>query len=74
MTDAVQRAQAILALALGVEVGSVDVSASSTNTEAWDSLAHMRLVMAVEQEIGRPLTPQEILSLDCIENLACLLP
>lgn len=37
------------------------------NTPGWDSLAHLRLLMAVEEEYGVSFSPDEIAELDSVE-------
>ena len=39
----------------------------------WDSLAHMRLILAIEARLGRQLDPREILSIDSPGALADIL-
>lgn len=56
-------ARSILAEALEVEVEEIDDGATIFTLEAWDSLAHMRLVAVLERELGRPLEAHEIVGL-----------
>ncbi|MEO1637678.1 MAG: acyl carrier protein [Pseudomonadota bacterium] len=56
-------AATLLAEALNVPSAEVDGSTSLSDTAAWDSLAHFRLVLAVEEKLGRKLDPVEIVSL-----------
>lgn len=53
----------ILAAGLELPESSIPENASLETMDAWDSLAHMRIVLAVEAEIGRPVTTEEILQL-----------
>jgi len=47
---------------------------SSPDTiEAWDSLQHLNLVLALEQEFGIQFTPEEIEQLLSVELIADLL-
>lgn len=43
------------------------------NPPEWDSLAHMRLVLALEEKSGRPLSPAQIVSLATLADLEALL-
>ncbi len=73
MTDAGDRAKTILAQALGLAPESVDDSLTSAGTPAWDSLAHMRIVAAIETERAAPLGVEEILSITRLSDIAALL-
>ncbi|MEM9288357.1 MAG: acyl carrier protein [Pseudomonadota bacterium] len=46
---------------------------SLLTTPAWDSLAHIRLVLAVEAHVGRQLTPDEIVSIVSLSDVHVLL-
>jgi acyl carrier protein len=41
--------------------------------ERWDSLAHMRLILALEQRVGRLLDPDETISIKSLDDVARLL-
>jgi len=56
-------ANAILAAALNLSEAEVDATTALATTEAWDSLAHFRLVLAIEEKLGRKLSPTEIVML-----------
>lgn len=53
----------IISEALSIPVGNIHEGLSVENCEKWDSLSHVRLVLAIENEIGRPLTVAEIIGL-----------
>lgn len=42
-------------------------------TKGWDSIAHMRLILALEEKIGRQLNPNEMLGLETLDDIAALL-
>jgi acyl carrier protein len=50
---------------LGVSIGDLSGDASSETIEAWDSLKHMGLMLALEQEFGIRFTDDQI-----VENLS----
>lgn len=66
-------AAALLAAALDLEPHSVDESMALESTEKWDSLAHLRLVLAIEDSLHRALRTEEVLSLTCFADVASLL-
>lgn len=41
--------------------------------ERWDSLAHLRLVLAIEEQIGRELDPDESIRIETLADIATLL-
>jgi len=43
--------------------------AAVETTPGWDSLAHFRLLMAVEEEFGVSFSPDEIDELDSVERI-----
>ena len=66
-------AKAILASALEVEVTEIPDDASLDSFEPWDSLAHMKLIMALEGEVGRTLDVEEILAIVDLKSLDALM-
>lgn len=68
-----EQARRLLAEVLGVDAGALDETASAETLEAWDSLAHMRLVLRLEEELGRQLTADEILEATSLPEVAVLL-
>jgi acyl carrier protein len=63
MTPLRARARQLLATALAVEPGRLADDAAIGRTEEWDSLAHMRLVAAIESELGRQISAETIVAL-----------
>lgn len=61
-----QKARALLAQALNVPETDVDSSTMIGVTRQWDSLAHMRLMLALEEELGCEL------EMDAVFNIASL--
>ncbi len=68
-----QTARQLLASALQVEPPQVEVEAAIGQTERWDSLAHMRLVLVLEEHLGRTLTTEEMLALESLADIAAFL-
>jgi acyl carrier protein len=50
-------ARGLLASAMEMDAADIPDDAAIGRLENWDSLAHMRLIMALEQHMGAPLTP-----------------
>jgi acyl carrier protein len=66
-------AKMLLAEALGLPVEAVPADACADDIDAWDSLAHMRLVLSLEARLGRQLAPEIILSITTLNEIAALL-
>ena len=65
----------VISKVLGVPVGKIANGFSQDTCEKWDSLHHLDLVIALEQEFGISFEPEEITELlslkaiqDCLEN------
>lgn len=67
------RARSLLSQALELPATAIGDDAAIGALEAWDSLAHLRLVQAVESEIGRALEPDAIYAIGSLADLAKLL-
>lgn len=48
---------------LGLAEETVDDATAPDNTTQWDSLAHLRLVMAVEEEFGITIPAEQIMDM-----------
>jgi len=70
--SALGEAKALLAQALGAPADIGD-DASIANTPAWDSLAHVRLMLAIEQRLGRALASDEAARIESVGDVAALL-
>jgi acyl carrier protein len=66
-------ATSIVADALGVSPQTVTPSTSLMSTVEWDSLAHFRIVLAVEEALKRSLNPLEITTLIDLASVKTLL-
>ena len=54
---------------LGVSSGNLDMTSVMDDIDEWDSLNHLRLVAAVEQEFSIRLDMDEIESIDSVQSL-----
>jgi len=73
VSDAIAEARAILAQALDVAADRVPADAAMTTVEAWDSLAHVRLIAALEARLGRQLAPEDAVAIGGVADIAALL-
>lgn len=67
------RARALLAEAFRIDPSLIPDGARLGDFEQWDSLGHARMLLAVEEAIGRPLDPDEAVTAESLEAVAALL-
>lgn len=73
MSDPTALARQILADALQVSQSDLGDAPAIGQIKSWDSLAHMRLVLALETHRDRPLDAMEIVSIGTLDDIAALL-
>ncbi len=59
----------IMADILDLDPSSIDGSTAKDNTASWDSLNHISLVLALEQEFAVAFDPSEMESMISFENI-----
>ena len=65
------RIKAVMAQIFNVEVSSISEASSPQEIERWDSLRHMQLILAIEDEFGVTFSDEDIpnlLTLRAIED------
>lgn len=69
------RAQAtrLLAEALMLEAQDVGDDTALGHTAQWDSMAHLRLVLALEAQLGRTLSPEDVVAIADFASVVDLL-
>ncbi len=67
------RVRGIVADVFGLPMEQVRADSSPDNIETWDSLQHLNLVLALEQEFGIQFAPEEIEQLLSVELIAALM-
>jgi acyl carrier protein len=68
----IERIRRIAADVFEVPVDRIGPASSPDTIETWDSLHHLNLVLALEQEFGVQFTPEEIEQLLSVELVAAL--
>jgi acyl carrier protein len=64
MTEkSVDRLYQIVQRTLGVAVEALSEESSPMTLDAWDSLNHLNLVMAIEEEFGVQLSSQDVVNM-----------
>jgi acyl carrier protein len=66
-------ARQLLATALKLPGDAIPETAAIGTLEAWDSLAHVRLMVALEEAVARPLTSDEIVTVTRLSDIVTLL-
>src|SRR5262249_22423056 len=72
MSDCAQ-AKKLLAGAVNCDSATIPDDARIGAFERWDSLAHLRLVLAIEQQVERQLDPDEAVRIESLADIAALL-
>jgi acyl carrier protein len=72
-TDTLGRVRQIMADLFAIPVSEIRFDSSPDTIEAWDSLQHLNLVLALEQELGVQFTPEEIQQLTSLERIGSTL-
>ena len=63
MRNMEEQIKQILANVIGVEISLINENTSSVNVKEWDSLKHMNLVIALEDELDIRLSNKEIVKI-----------
>ncbi len=54
---------------LGLRAEEVSAETSTTNTPAWDSVAHLNLILSIEQEFGQRFSPEEFMEMRSVATI-----
>ncbi len=63
------RIREVMSDVLGVPKEDLNDASSTTTMENWDSLNHMKLVVALEEEFGIQFTDEEILQMQDVLSI-----
>lgn len=58
-----QKLKEVLARIFNVSIDTITADASPDTIESWDSLRHMNLVLALEEEFGVELTDDQVVEI-----------
>ena len=64
------KAKDLLAGATQRQPGEIPDNASVSSFDGWDSLSHMRLIMAMEEKMGRELPPEAVVDIASLADVA----
>ena len=71
--DGLQAARQLLAAVLEMEEADIADDAGIGRLAGWDSLAHMRLIMAMEAQMGTTLSPGNVVGIGSLQDVATVL-
>ena len=66
-------ARALLAEALGLPEQDLAADARIGSLDQWDSLAHARILLALEERIGKMLDAEEAARIESLSDIAVML-
>lgn len=67
------RVATVVASVFQLPASAVDSSTGSANLEAWDSLGHLNLMLALEQEFGRSFSIEEMGAMTSVARIVDVL-
>lgn len=73
MSDIERRICTVMAKVLQIAPQDISPNVSRENLAAWDSLKHMNLMLALEDEFGIEFSDKEIVGLDTLQLLVSAL-
>jgi acyl carrier protein len=60
---------AVIADVFGVDASSVHIDSSPQTIEAWDSMGHLNLILALEQSFGVQFSPEEVAAMTSVRAI-----
>lgn len=63
-------ARRLLAEALALSESDLPANPRLGQIDQWDSLAHTRILMAIEERIGRPLDAETAITIESLDDIA----
>jgi acyl carrier protein len=59
----------ILSISLDLDISEIQNNSDINNLPEWDSLSHIKIVLTVEEKLGRNLTTEEIIGISNIDSI-----
>lgn len=69
MNSRITEARNLVARALERSVEEISEDSSMDNLDEWDSLGHMKIILEIEQTLGKELKTAEILSVETVRDI-----
>jgi acyl carrier protein len=73
MTELGQRVRAIVSATFGLPLAQVTGATGSDNLEAWDSMNHLHLIVALEAEFEVSFDPEQAIELTSVRKIEAAL-
>ena len=70
MTELQERVRRVVSNIMAVPLESVTLESSAESVESWDSLRHMNLILALEQEFGVRFEDDQVVKILSVELIA----
>ena len=71
--EGLQAARQLLAAVLEMEAADIADDAAIGELASWNSLAHMRIIMAMEAQLGTSLSPGNVVAIGSLQDIATVL-
>jgi acyl carrier protein len=71
-TGTVERVCSIIAAELDCRISDLHLTTSADDVDGWDSLAHARLIMAIEDRLNVRFPGDKLFELNCVGDLVNL--
>jgi acyl carrier protein len=72
-TSAIVTARQLLAEALAIGESDLPLNPRIGMIELWDSLAHARILIGIEEHIGKQLDGEEAVAIESLEDIAAVI-
>lgn len=72
MAEPVDMARNTIARALKCSLDAVGTEAGVDSLPQWDSMGHVNIVLEIETDLGRKLSPEEIAGIGSVADVALL--
>jgi len=72
-SEGLQAARQLLAAVLEIEAADIADDVAIGVLASWNSLAHMRLIMALEAQMGTSLSPGNVVAIGSLQDIATVL-
>jgi len=70
--DVVEQVREIVSDIFQIPIEQVNLDSSPETIEAWESIQHLNLVLALEQEFGLSFSPEEMATMLSVEAISQL--
>lgn len=69
MADILEQVKQVFARVMEVDPSQVGPATSPDNLEQWDSVAHVQLVMGLEEQFNLTISPEESIEFENVQNI-----